>query len=45
MRFIKDIQAVEENGGNRYRDFVVINTVIFQKMILFILKINFKNYI
>jgi hypothetical protein len=26
MRFIKDIQAVEENGGNRYRDFVVINT-------------------
>jgi hypothetical protein len=44
MRFIKDIQAVEENGGNRYRDFVVI-LVIFQKMILFILKINFKNYI
>jgi hypothetical protein len=32
MRFIKDIQTVEENGGNRYRDFVVIN-VIFQKMI------------
>jgi hypothetical protein len=26
MRFIKDIQEVEENGGNRYRDFVVINT-------------------
>jgi hypothetical protein len=40
MRFIKDIQTVEENGGNRYRDFVV-TLVIFQKMILFIFKDKF----
>jgi hypothetical protein len=45
MRFIKDIQAVEENGGNRYRDFVVINTCDISEDDFIYFKDKFKNYI